>query len=154
MREQEPEQQQAFGQAWQTDQEHRAFGADYPVRYEPEQRAPGEGRAGADAQAQPISPQVGRRVRRVSALGLTAILVAAIGFFLAVAGIVVSALVLQSARGQENRLALGGIGLAGSIAVLLLCVAIFVVAVVALTLRARGGPARLARGARWRRRAW
>lgn len=153
MRGQEPEQEQAFGQTWQTDQEHRAFGAEYPVRYEPGQQTAGGGSAGASAQAQPISSQM-RRAPRVNALGLTAIIVAAIGFFLAVAGIVISALVLQSAHGQESRLALGGIGLGGSIAVLLVCVALFVVAVVALALRARRGPATRVRRLRWRRRGW
>jgi ferric-dicitrate binding protein FerR (iron transport regulator) len=153
MRGQEPEQEQAFGQTWQTDQEHRAFGAEYPARYEPDQQAVGDGSARASAQDQPISVQM-RRVPRVNALGLTTIIVAAIGFFLAVAGIVVSALVLQSARGQESRLALGGIGLGGSIVVLLVCVALFVIAVVALALRARRGPAMRARGRRWRRRGW
>jgi len=134
MREQESD--QSLGQTSQTEQEHSAFGADFPVPYEPQQRTFGKGAARANPQAQPMYPQMRARLR-VNALSLTALLVATLGFSLAVAGIVISALVLQAAQGQENRLALGGIGLAGSIVVLLVCVAIFVITVVALALRAR-----------------
>jgi hypothetical protein len=64
----------------------------------------------------------GKRVGKLSSLG----------FFLTLAGIVGSALVLKFANGQQTLLAGGAIGLVSSILALLVFVAIFVVAVVAL----------------------
>src|SRR5258708_28412988 len=55
--------------------------------------------------------------------------------FFTVAGIVGSAIVLKYAHGQQEILAGGVIGLVSSIIVLLVCVAIFVIAVVALAIR-------------------
>src|SRR6266436_2443068 len=63
------------------------------------------------------------------------IILSSIGFFFTVAGIVGSAIVLKYAHGQQEILAGGVIGLVSSIVVLLVCVAIFVIAVVALAIR-------------------
>ena len=123
MRMQEPEQQQPYGREWQSSQVHNEYCADYTGRYEPEQQ-------------QKIYPQ-DKRSSRGKALGILAIVLASLGFFIAVAGIVISAIVLKYANGQEDRLIGGVIGLVGSIVVLLVCVAIFVIAVIALAIRAR-----------------
>ena len=74
-------------------------------------------------------------MRGTSLVLLAVIILSSVGFFLAVAGIVGSAIVLKFANGQQGVLAGGGIGLASSIIVLLICVAIFVTAVVALAIR-------------------
>jgi uncharacterized membrane protein len=58
-------------------------------------------------------------------------------FFLSLAGIIVSAIVLHYAHGHEGWLAGGVVGLVASILVLIVCVAIFVIAVVTLALRMR-----------------
>jgi hypothetical protein len=75
-------------------------------------------------------------------LGILAIILAAIGFFPAVAGIVGSAIVLEYTQGQPEVLAGGVIGLVSSIIVMLVFVALFVIAVVALArpylIRGRG----------------
>jgi membrane protein implicated in regulation of membrane protease activity len=55
-----------------------------------------------------------------------------IGFFLSLAGIVASAVVLKFANGQQALIAGGVVGLVSSILVLLVFVAIFVVAVITL----------------------
>jgi len=58
-------------------------------------------------------------------------------FFLAVAGIVGSSIVLEYVNGQEAILAGGVIGLVSSILGVLVCIGIFVIAVVTLALRVR-----------------
>ena len=123
MRMQEPEQEPPYGQQWQASQEYGEYRTEYPGRYEPEQQ-------------QKIYPRDQRRLHG-TALGLVAIILSSIGFVLTVAGIVVSAIVLKYANGQQEWLAGGAIGLVASIVGLLVCVAIFVIAVVALALRAR-----------------
>jgi len=122
MRMQEPEQRQSSGQQWQASQEYSEYRTEYPGRYESEQQ-------------QKIYPRDQRRLG--TTLGIVAIILSSIGFVLTVAGIVVSALVLKYANGQQTWLAGGAIGLAASIVGLLVCVAIFVIAVVALALRTR-----------------
>ncbi len=123
MRMQEPEQWQQPGQEWQANQEYGEYRADYPGKYEPEQQ-------------QKIYPQEERWLNG-TALGIFAIILSSIGFFLTVAGIVASAIVLQYANGQQAVLAGGIIGLLSSIGAMLMCVAIFVVSVVVLALRTR-----------------
>lgn len=120
---QEPEQWQQSGQEWQASQEYGEYRADYSGKYEPEQK-------------QKIYPQEERWLSG-SALGIFAIILSSIGFFLTVAGIVASAIVLKYANGQQALLAGGVIGLLSSIGAMLICIAIFVVSVVVLALRAR-----------------
>jgi hypothetical protein len=120
---QEPEQWQPSRQEWQANQEYSEYQADYPGRYESEQQ-------------QKIYPQ-GERWLDGTALSILAIILSSIGFFLTVASIVASAIVLKYANGQQELLAGGVIGLVSSIIVMLVCVAIFVIAVVTLAIRAR-----------------
>ena len=123
MRMQEPEQWQQSGQEWQTNQEHGEYRADYSEGYESEQK-------------QKIYP-LEERWLNGTALGIFAIILSSIGFFLTVAGIVASAIVLQFANGRQVVLVGGVIGLLSSIGAMLMCVAIFVISVVVLALRAR-----------------
>ncbi|HEX9131670.1 MAG TPA: hypothetical protein VF844_05210 [Ktedonobacteraceae bacterium] len=123
MRMQEPEQWQRTGQEWQANEEYGEYRADYPGKYEPEQQ-------------QKIYPQQERWLTG-PALGIFAIILSSVGFFLTVAGIVASAIVLKYAHGQQALLAGGVIGLLSSIGAMLMCVAIFVVSVVVLAIRAR-----------------
>lgn len=116
MRMQEPEE-------WQASQEYSGYRADYPGGYEPEQQ-------------QKVYPQEERRLGG-TVLAIFAIILSSLGFFLTVAGIVGSAIVLKYAHGQQEVLAGGVLGLVSSILVMLLCIAIFVIAVVTLALRAR-----------------
>ncbi len=144
MRMQEPEQWQ---QSRQTRQEHSAFGAEYVGRDEPEQQqGSSEVRAGENYPGQKIYPQEELSLRS-KALGIIAIILSSIGFFLTVAGFVLSSIVLNYANGREDRLAEGMIGLVSSIVVMLVCVAIFIIAVVALAIRAN-------RARRWTRRGY
>src|SRR5258708_2021745 len=127
---QEPEQRQQ----WQQPGE---YNADYPGSYASEQQEYIEVVAGDDSQQQQkIYPQQGSSARG-KALGIIAIILSSLGFFISVAGIVISALVLKFAHGQEERLTGGVAGLVGSIVVMLVCIAIFVTAVVVLALRGR-----------------
>jgi hypothetical protein len=116
MRMQEPEQGQQSGQEWQAGQEYSEYRAGYAGEYDPEQK---------------IYPRDERRMQGRT-LGILAIILAAIGFFPAVAGIVGSALVLEYTQGQPEVLAGGVIGLVSSIIVMLVFIALFVIAVVAL----------------------
>jgi len=117
---QEPEQ-------WQSSQEYsegyNADSVDYSAGYESEQE-------------QKIYPQKSRWLDG-TALAIFAIIYSSIGFFLTVAGIVASAIVLQFGHAQQAILAGGVIGLLSSIGAMLMCIAIFVFAVVTLALRAR-----------------
>ena len=137
---QEPEQRQQFGQQWQQPGE---YNAEYPGSYASKQQQEYiEVVAGDDShQQQKIYPQQGSSARG-KALGIIAIILSSLGFFISVVGIVISALVLRFAYGHEERLAGGVAGLVGSIVVMLVCIAIFVTAVVILALRGR-------RGRRW-----
>ena len=126
MRMQEPEQWQQPEQQRQSSQEYsKGYSADsdYSEEYESEQE-------------QKIYPQNSRWLDG-TALAIFAIIFSSIGFFLTVAGIVASAIVLQSGHVQEAVLAGGIIGLLSSIGAMLMCIAIFVFAVVTLALRAR-----------------
>lgn len=117
---QEPERGQQSEQEWQTNLPYGEYRAEYPGRYEPEQQ-------------QKIYPQAESGQRGSGTiLSVAAILLSSIGFFFALAGIVGSAVVLKFANGQQALLAGGAIGLVSSILVLLMFVAIFVVAVIAL----------------------
>src|SRR6516162_8867573 len=120
MRMQEPEQ-------WQPGQEYsegyKPDSVQYSEEYESEQE-------------QKIYPQKSRWLDG-TALAIFAIIFSSIGFFLTVAGIVASAIVLQYAHTQEAVLAGGIIGLLSSIGAMLMCIGIFVFAVVTLALRAR-----------------
>ena len=121
MRMQEPEQWQQSGQEWQANQEYGQYRADNSGTFEPEQK---------------IYPQEEQWLNG-TALGIFAIILSSIGFFLTVAGIVASAVVLKYTDGQQALLAGGLIGLLSSIGAMLICVAIFVVSVVVLALRTR-----------------
>src|SRR6266566_6196279 len=123
MRMQEPEQWQQSGQEWQTGQQYSAESANYSGGYESEQE-------------QKIYPQQERWLDG-NALGIFAIILSSVGFFLTVAGIVASAIVLQFGHGLQAVLVGGIIGLLSSIGAMLMCVAIFVISVVVLALRAR-----------------
>src|SRR5438874_12614056 len=123
MRMQEPEQWQQPEKQWQSSQEYSADSVDYSEEYESEQE-------------QKIYPQKSRWLDG-TALAIFAIIFSSIGFFLTVAGIIASAIVLQFGHSQQAVLAGGIIGLLSSIGALLMCVAIFVIAVVTLALRAR-----------------
>ncbi len=120
---QEPEQGQQFEQEWPTSQGYSGDNIHYSESSELEQK-------------QKIYPQEGRWLNG-TALGIFAIILSSIGFFLTVAGIVASAVVLQFASKHQVVLAGGVIGLLSSIGAMLMCVAIFVVSVVVLALRAR-----------------
>jgi len=123
MRMQEPEQRQQSEQEWQPSQGYSGDSIHYSEDYESEQK-------------QKIYPQEQRWLNG-TALGIFAIILSSIGFFLTVAGIVASAIVLQFANGRQVVLVGGVIGLLSSIGAMLICVAIFVISVVILALRAR-----------------
>ena len=127
MRMQEPEQWEQPGQQLQPDQDYSdgysANRVDYAEDYETEQE-------------QKIYPQTTRRLNG-TALAIFAIIFSSIGFFLTVTGIVASAIVLQYGHQMQAVLAGGIIGLLSSIGAMLMCIAIFVFAVVTLALRAR-----------------
>lgn len=119
---QEPERGQQSGQEWQASQPYGEYRAEYPGRYEPEPE-----------QQQKIYPQAESEQRGAGTfLGIVAVLLSSLGFFITLAGIVGSAVVLKFANGQQALVAGGAIGLVSSILALLVFVAIFVVAVVAL----------------------
>ena len=124
MRMEEPEQWQSSSQGASAGQEYGGYRADYPGAYEPDQQ-------------QKIYPQEERGMRGTTFVLLTMIILSSVGFFLTVAGIVGSAIVLRFANGQQAILAGGGIGLASSIIAMLVCIAIFVIGVVALAMRTR-----------------
>ncbi len=131
---QEPGQWQ---QARQEGQEGSDLGAAYSGRYDPEaQQEYIEVVAGGDYQEQKIYPQeqVSSQRNARSAIG---IMLSSIGFFLALAGIILSAFALQFANGKLAMLQAGVIGLVSSIVVMLTCIAVFVVAVVTLVMRLR-----------------
>jgi hypothetical protein len=127
MRMQEPEQWQQPEQKWQTSQE-------YSEGYNADSVHSSEGYE--SEQEQKIYPQKSRWLDG-TALAIFAIIFSSMGFFFTVAGIVASAIVLQFGDGQEAILAGGVIGLLSSIGAMLMCIAIFVFAVVTLALRAR-----------------
>ncbi len=123
MRMQEPEQGQQSEQEWQTSQGYSGNSIQYLEGFESEQE-------------QKIYPQEQRWLNG-TALGIFAIILSSIGFFLTVAGIVASAIVLQFGHRLQAVLVGGIIGLLSSIGAMLMCVAIFVISVVVLALRAR-----------------
>jgi hypothetical protein len=120
MRMQEPEQ-------WQTNQDYsQGYSADNAqdaADFESEQE-------------QKIYPQKSRWLDG-TALAIFAIIFSSIGFFFTVAGIVASAIVLQFGHAQQAVLAGGIIGLLSSIVAMLMCIGIFVIAVITLALRSR-----------------
>ena len=87
-------------------------------------------------QQQKIYPQEERWLSG-TAFGIFAIILSSIGFFLAVAGIVGSSIVLEYANRQDAILAGGVIGLVSSILGVLVCIGIFSIAVVTLAVRSR-----------------
>src|SRR5437588_8838916 len=130
MRMQESEQRQQFEQGWQ---EHNAFSTEYTRKYEPEQQQEYiEVVAGGDYQDQKLHPQEEQNLLG-KALWIITIVLSSLGFFLTIAGIVASALVLKYPRGPEVTLTGGVMGLVSSILVMLVCVAVFVMAIIALT---------------------
>ena len=129
MRMQEPERRQQSGQEWQASQEDSEYRAGYG---ENAQYAGGF----ESEQQQKIYPQEERWLTG-TALGIFAIILSSIGFFLAVAGIVGSSIVLEYTNGLREVLAGGVIGLVSSILLVLVCVGIFSFAVVTLAQRTR-----------------
>jgi len=136
---QEPEQWRPSEQEWQANQPYGEYRAEYPGRYE-------------QAQQQKIYPQTESEQRGTGTMpGIVTILLSSLGFFVTLAGIVASAIVLKYANGQQALLAGGVIGLVSSILVLLVFVAIFVVAIVALARPYMMRGWRMPRGrSRWR----
>jgi hypothetical protein len=124
---QEPEQWQQHEQQWQPGLEYsegyKADSVHYSEEYESEQE-------------QKIYPHKSRWLDG-TALAIFAIIFSSIGFFLTVAGIVASAIVLQYGHELQAVLIGGLIGLLSSIGAMLMCIAIFVIAVVTLALRSR-----------------
>jgi hypothetical protein len=127
MRMQDPEQRQQPDQQWQSSQEYSDGYNTDSVGYSEDN---------ASEQEQKIYPQKSRWLDG-TALAIFAIIFSSIGFFLTVAGIVASAIVLQFGHEQQAVLAGGIIGLLSSIGAMLMCIAIFVFAVVTLALRSR-----------------
>ena len=127
MRMQEPEQRQQPDKQWQSSQEYSDGYNTDSVGYSEDN---------ASEQEQKIYPQKSRWLDG-TALAIFAIIFSSIGFFLTVAGIVASAIVLQFGHAQQAVLAGGIIGLLSSIGAMLMCIAIFVFAVVTLALRSR-----------------
>ena len=127
MRMQEPEQWQQPEEQWQPGQNYgegyKGDNVQYSEDYESEQE-------------QKIYPQKSRWLDG-TALAIFAIIFSSISFFLTVAGIVASAIVLQYGHPQQAVLAGGIIGLLSSIGAMLMCIAIFVFAVITLALRSR-----------------
>ncbi len=123
MQMQEPEQWQQSRQEEHASQQYNEYSENYTDKYEPEQQ-------------QKVYP---RREQMLpgTVLRIIAIILSSLGFFLSLAGIIVSAIVLKYAHGHEGWLAGGVVGLVASILVLIICVAIFVIAVVTLALRMR-----------------
>ena len=135
MQMQEPEQQQQ--QQWQAKQEYSGYRAEYPGTYQAEQQQTYEaGLAANDYQGQKIYPQA-RPSQHGKVLATLGIIFSSIGFFVTLAGIIISSLVLQYSDGRHVWLMGGGIGLAASILGMLVCIAIFVFSVVWLALRSR-----------------
>jgi hypothetical protein len=124
MQMQEPEQGQQSGSEWQTGQEYGEYRAGYSRDNEP-------------IQQQKIYPQMQRSQDK--AFWITTIALSSMGFFFTIAGIVSSAIVLKYGNGQGELLAGGVIGLISSIMALLVCIAIFVIAIVALAIRIKRG---------------
>ena len=127
MRMQEPEESQQSQRQRQVSHEYSegySAGSVYdPAGYESEQE-------------QKIYPPKSRWLDG-TALAIFAIIFSSIGFFFTVAGIVASAIVLQFGHAQQAVLAGGIIGLISSIVAMLMCVGIFVIAVITLALRSR-----------------
>lgn len=124
MQMQEPEQWQQPGSEWQTSQEYNAYETGYSKADEPKQQ-------------EKIYPQTEQRLHKV--LWILTVTLSSIGFFFTVAGIVASSLVLEYANEQGALLAGGIIGLISSIMATLVCIFIFVTAVVALAGRRKRG---------------
>ncbi len=122
MQMQEPEQWQQSRPEWQTSQEYGEYQAGY---------------SRADESQQKIYPQMEQSLHKV--FWIITIPLSSIGFFFTIAGIVASAIVLKYANGQGQLLVGGVIGLISSIMVLLVCIAIFVIAVIALAGRIKRG---------------
>jgi ABC-type Fe3+ transport system permease subunit len=123
MQMQEPEQRQQYEQEWQTDQEYGGYRAEYSGMSEQEQ-------------GQKVYPEKERRqVGKV--IGIIAIVLSSVGFFLSLAGIIISSLVLHYANGREVWLTGGVVGLVASILIMVACTVCFVFAVVALAIRSR-----------------
>jgi len=129
MQMQEPEQWQQSGQEWRASQEDSEYRAGYA------QNAQYAGGFESEQQ-QKIYPQEERWLNG-TAFGIFAIILSSIGFFLGVAGIVGSSIVLEYANKQQAILAGGVIALVSSILGVLVCIGIFVIAVVTLALRVR-----------------
>lgn len=123
MQMQEPEQWQQSRQSEQASRQYNEYSDNYADRYEPEQQ-------------QKIFPQA-EQMLPGTVLRIIAIILSSSGFFLSLAGIIVSAIVLHYAHGHEGWFAGGIVGLVASILILIVCVAIFVIAVVTLALRMR-----------------
>lgn len=119
---QEPERRQQSDEEWQVNQPYGGYRAEQSGRYEPEPE-----------QQQKIYPQAESQQRGAGTLlGIAAILLSAPGFFFTLAGIVGSAIALKFSNGEQAVVVGGVIGLFASILALLMFVAIFAIAVIAL----------------------
>ena len=124
MQMQEPEQWQQSGSEWQASQEYDEYQAGYS-------------REDESRQQQKIYPQIEQSLQK--AFWIITVILSSIGFAFTTTGIVASAIVLKYANEQGELLTGGIIGLISSIMALLICVAIFVIAVVTLAGRIKRG---------------
>ena len=124
MQMQEPEQWQQPESESQASQEYGEYRAGYSSEDESKQQ-------------QKIYPLMEQSLHKV--FWIITVILSSLGFFFTTAGIVASAIVLKFANEQAGLLAGGIIGLISSIMALLVCVAIFVIAVVALAGRMKRG---------------
>ncbi len=123
----ESEQWEQPGSEWQASREDSGYRAGDLGRYE-------------QGQLQKIYPQETLRPEG-KVFGIATVILSSCVFLLAVAGTIASAIVLQqyiATINQDAIVAAGAIGLISSLGVMLLCVAIFVMAVVTLRRQARG----------------
>jgi hypothetical protein len=134
MRMQEPQPQRQGGQEAQAKQDPDFASAAYAGSFDAEQPEYIEVVAQEDDRQQKIYPRT-RHTGRGNIPGLVAIVLSSLGFCVAIAGIIVSAIVLR--YGHAAMRVGGALGLAGSILGLLVCIAVFVISVIFLTLRAR-----------------
>ena len=124
MQMQEPEQQQRSEPEWQASQEYGEYRTGYSSLDESKQQ-------------QKVYPQMVQSLNK--AFWIITVVLSSLGFLFTTAGIVASAIVLKFANGQAELLAGGIIGLINAIMALLVCVAIFVIAVIALARRIKRG---------------
>jgi hypothetical protein len=124
MQMQEPEQWQQPESEWQRNQEYGEYQTGYSTENE-------------HIQQQKIYPHTEQGSHKT--FWAITILLASMGFLFTITGIIASSLVLEYTNGPGPLIAGGVIGLVSSILALLICIGIFVIAVVALAGRIKRG---------------